>query len=92
MCAQGWRGRDAESRRAEKEMCAVPLVPVLNTKKMLSSFSTSFLDIMKRTSSDQVYIKKRNKDQDKIHKPERRREKLMNTKAGFVEGTIFKRD
>lgn len=78
--------RTEESRRK-----CVPLMPVLNTKKMLSSFSTSFLDIMKRTSSNQMYIKKGNKDQDKICKPERRREKLMNTKAGLVKGTIFKR-
>lgn len=50
---------------------------------MLSSFSTSFLDT-KRTSSSQMYIKK-----DKTHKSERR-EKLMNTKAVLVKGTIFK--
>lgn len=78
-------------RTEEPRRKCVPLVPVLNTKKMLSSFSTSFLDIMKRTSSNQIYIKKGNKDQDKIGKPERRREKMMNTKAGLVKGTIFKR-
>lgn len=78
-------------RTEEPRRKCVPLVPVLNTKKMLSSFSTSFLDIMKRTSSNQIYVKKGNKDQDKIGKPKRRREKLMNTKAGLVKGTIFKK-
>lgn len=89
--AQGWRGSMEMLRTEESRRKCVPLMPVLNTKKMLSSFSTSFLDIMKRTSSNQMYIKKGNKDQDKIRKPERRREKLMNTKAGLVKGTIFKR-
>lgn len=38
-----------------------------------------------------MYIKKGNKDQDKTRKAEGRREKLMNTKAGLLKGTILKR-
>lgn len=78
-------------RTEEPRRKCVPLMPVLNTKTMLSSFSTSFLDILKRKSSNQMYIKNGNKDQDKTRKPEGRREKLMNTKAGLLKGTILKR-
>lgn len=85
----GRRYQDAENGRAEKELCDIKCL--LKTKTMLSSISTSFLSNIKRTRSSQMYIKKRNNDKEKISKAERRRGRLIDAKAEFVNGIILQR-